>query len=235
MQARYSFSATADLPNSTHFYLQRGGSALCAGSTYSSRSMLWPEVFASMYDWPNQPWIVEINTWTWLCGLTLRYGRKMRLDCVPGFVWDELAATHADGVWLMGVWRRSAAGQQISFGDPNVLAEGRRLFSDFSPQDVSGSPYSIADYCVDSELGGADGLAEARRQLAARGLRMMLDFVPNHVAPDHPWTSKHPEYFVQGERDEHQQNPKGFFSRWQERNRSWPRPLLSSMARHGTA
>jgi len=164
-----------------------------------------------MYDWPNQPWIVEINTWTWLRGLTLRYCRKMKLDCVPGFVWDELAATHADGVWLMGVWRRSAACQQISLGDPNVLAEGRRLFSDFSPQDVSGSPYSIADYCVDSELGGADGLAEARRQLAARGLRMMLDFVPNHVAPDHPWTREHPEYFVQGERDEHQRNPKSFF------------------------
>jgi hypothetical protein len=171
-----------------------------------------PRGFVSMYDWPNQPWIVEINTWTWLRGLTLRYGRKMRLDSVPGFVWDELVATHADGVWLMGVWQRSAAGQQISLGDPNVLAEGQRLFSDFSPRDVSGSPYSIAAYCVDNELGGADGLAEARRQLAARGLRLMLDFVPNHVAPDHPWTSKHPEYFVQGERDEHQGNPKGFFA-----------------------
>ena len=26
----------------------------------------------------------------------------------------------------------------------------------------------------------------------------MLDFVPNHVAPDHPWVTEHPEYFVQG-------------------------------------
>ena len=167
---------------------------------------------ARMSAWPNQPWIVEINTWTWLHGLTLRYGRKMRLDCIPGFVWDELATTHADGVWLMGVWQRSAAGRQISLGDPNVLVEGRRLFSDFSAQDVSGSPYSIAEYSVDSQLGGADGLAEARRQLAARGLRMMLDFVPNHVAPDHPWISQHPEYFVQGELGEHLRNPKGFFS-----------------------
>ena len=47
---------------------------------------------------------------------------------------DELATTHADGLWLMGVWQRSAAGRQISLGDPNVLVEGRRLFSDFQPR-----------------------------------------------------------------------------------------------------
>jgi Alpha amylase, catalytic domain len=173
--------------------------------------MLSPDTTASMSDWPNQPWIVEINAWTWLRGLTLRYGRHISLDCVPGFVWDELAATHVDGVWLMGVWRRSATARQISLGDPNVLAEARGFFPDFSPQDVSGSPYAIAQYSVDSQLGGADGLAEARRQLAARGLRLMLDFVPNHVAPDHPWISQHPEYFVQGETGEHLRNPKAFF------------------------
>jgi glycosidase len=26
----------------------------------------------------------------------------------------------------------------------------------------------------------------------------MLDFVPNHMAPDHPWVDEHPDYFVQG-------------------------------------
>ncbi len=26
----------------------------------------------------------------------------------------------------------------------------------------------------------------------------MLDFVPNHMAPDHPWVNEHPDYFVQG-------------------------------------
>jgi glycosidase len=164
-----------------------------------------------MSQWPNQPWIVEINTWPWLSGLTMRYGRKIRLDCVPESVWDDLAATHADGVWLMGVWQRSAAGRQISLADPNVLAEGRRLFADFSSADVSGSAYSIAAYQVDKELGGPDGLAKARHELETRGLRLMLDFVPNHVAPDHPWTIEHQEYFVHGEVDEHQKNPTAFF------------------------
>src|SRR5207344_2884118 len=45
-------------------------------------------------------------------------------------------------------------------------------------------------------LGGPEGLARARRELSRRGVRLVLDFVPNHVAPDHPWVVEHPEYFV---------------------------------------
>ena len=29
-------------------------------------------------------------------------------------------------------------------------------------------------------------------------MRLILDFVPNHVAPDHPWTTERPELFVTG-------------------------------------
>ncbi len=37
-----------------------------------------------------------------------------------------------------------------------------------------------------------------RARLAARGLRLMLDFVPNHTALDHPWVRTHPDFYVQG-------------------------------------
>ena len=29
-------------------------------------------------------------------------------------------------------------------------------------------------------------------------MALLLDFVPNHVAPDHPWVTEHPEYLVTG-------------------------------------
>ena len=60
------------------------------------------------------------------------------------------------------------------------------------PQDVVGSPYCVRDYEVDPRLGGRDGLARARAALARHGLGLVLDFVPNHVAPDHPWTRSEP-------------------------------------------
>ena len=34
--------------------------------------------------------------------------------------------------------------------------------------------------------------------------------MPNHVAPDHPWVSEHPEYFVQGNSDDARNDPASF-------------------------
>jgi hypothetical protein len=49
--------------------------------------------------------------------------------------------------------------------------------------------------------------------LSERGLRLLLDFVPNHVAPDHPWVGRHPEYFVLGTADDARTDPASFFER----------------------
>jgi alpha amylase-like protein len=165
-----------------------------------------------MPNWPDQPWILEINAWTWLGGLSSRHGQRIRLDSVPKNVWDELARTGVDGVWLMGVWRRSPLARSISLSNAGIVAECQSLLADFSPEDVSGSPYAIGDYLVDPFLGGPEGLAEARAQLAARGLCLLLDFVPNHVAPDHPWTSDYPEFFVRGDEQDQAREPDAFFS-----------------------
>ncbi len=73
-----------------------------------------------------------------------------------------------------------------------------------------GSPYCVRRYVVDGHLGGPQGLAAARRHLAQRGVRLILDFVPNHVAPDHPWVSDHPEYFIQGSAEDARRDPGAF-------------------------
>ena len=39
-------------------------------------------------------------------------------------------------------------------------------------------------------------MARTRQELKARGLKLLLDFVPNHVGFDHPWIYSHPEYFI---------------------------------------
>ena len=38
----------------------------------------------------------------------------------------------------------------------------------------------------------------------------MLDFVPNHTAPDHPWVASHPEYFVAGTEADLQREPQNY-------------------------
>jgi len=64
---------------------------------------------------------------------------------------------------------------------------------------VPGSPYSIADYRVPKNVGGETGLKKFREQLHMRGMKLILDFVPNHMGLDHPWLTEHPEYFVLSE------------------------------------
>ena len=163
-----------------------------------------------MMHWPRHPAIYEINTWAWLHGLTEKAQRRVTLGSVPTEAWDELASYGCDAVWLMGVWERSPAGIAISLRNDSLVGEFRRVLPDFSAQDNVGSAYCIRDYRVDAHLGGPEGLAQARTQLAERGIRLILDFVPNHVAPDHLWAAKHPEYFIQGGARELTERPGDF-------------------------
>jgi alpha amylase-like protein len=160
--------------------------------------------------WPRRPIIYEINTWVWLHELSTQARRPMTLGEVPGDVWDALASYRFDAVWLMGVWERSPAGLAVSMRNESLLAEFRRLLPDFTAEDNVGSAYCVKEYAVDARLGGREGLAAARKALAKRGMRLILDFVPNHVAPDHTWAAAHPEYFIQGNKDDLAEKPGDF-------------------------
>ncbi len=161
--------------------------------------------------WPQRPVIYEIHTWVWLSALSQHYKRAITLGSVPVEQWDALASLGLDAVWLMGVWERSPEGIRIANENESLQADFRRALPDYTPADNVGSAYCVRKYVVDEHLGGPKGLAAARQALAQRGLRLILDFVPNHVAPDHPWVFEHPEYFVQGTREDLAQAPGAFF------------------------
>ncbi|MFJ8137500.1 alpha-amylase [Streptomyces sp. NPDC096013] len=163
-----------------------------------------------MTAWPEHPVIYEINTLIWLRELSTRYGRTVTLGEVPDPAWDEVALPGVDAVWLMGVWERSPAGLEIALRDEGLQASFRAALPDLRPEDVVGSPYCVRDYVVDASLGGPEGLAAARAQLAARGVRLILDYVPNHVAPDHPWLTERPGCLVQGTQDDLARDPAAY-------------------------
>ena len=145
-----------------------------------------------------RPSIYEINTWLWLRELSGRYGESITLASVPAGEWDSLAEYGFDAVWLMGVWERSPLGLELALEVDALQKALTRAVPDWTPADVVGSPYCIRDYIVDPALGGPAGLAAARQELAARGMALILDFVSNHVAPDHAWVTEHPDYFIRG-------------------------------------
>ena len=145
--------------------------------------------------------IYEVNTWVWLHEL------GASLAGVAPEAWDDVALPGVDAVWLMGVWERSPLGVAIAEQNESLLTSFREALPDVEPDDDVGSPYCIRRYVVDERLGGPDGLAAARAELARRGVRLVLDFVPNHLAPDHPWTTEHPERFIGGTVDDLEHRP----------------------------
>lgn len=159
------------------------------------------------------PLIYEINTWVWLNELSRQRGERITLASVPDSEWKTIASLGFDTVWLMGVWERSPVGVRIARDYGPFQEEFPRILPNYNPdEDLVGSPYCVHRYRVDQHLGGPEGLATARKQLATLGLRLILDFVPNHVAPDHPWTSEHPEYFIQGSAEDLTEHPEAFFA-----------------------
>ncbi|HYK36503.1 alpha-amylase family glycosyl hydrolase [Alloacidobacterium sp.] len=160
--------------------------------------------------WPRYPAVYEINTWVWLSDLSRKYGKSVDLASVPSAEWDAISAYGFDAVWLMGVWERSPAGIAIANKNEGLLADFKRALPDFHSDDNAGSPYCVRRYVVDQHLGGSEALATAREELAKRGMNLLLDFVPNHVAPDHPWIGKHPEYFIRGDSNDAKNDPSSF-------------------------
>ncbi len=162
--------------------------------------------------WPAHPVVHEVNTWVWLGERARRAGRPVTLGDVPAEAWDAVARPGVEAVWLMGVWQRSERGAAIARADPVMRPVYAAALPDVTHADIVGSAYCIRNYTVDPHLGGDEGLAVARQALAARGVRLVLDFVPNHVAPDHPWIRDHPEYGIAGTAEDQARDPASFIS-----------------------
>lgn len=151
---------------------------------------------------PKNPQLYEINTRVWLNTLARRLGRKVTLGTVPQETWDRLKDLGMDLVWLMGVWRPSPAGIAIDRNNQDLQRHCQEILPDFTPKDLVGSPYAVAGYTLNPALGNKADLMQVRANLQRAGLGLILDFVPNHTAPDHPWVKAHPKRYVSSESGE---------------------------------
>ncbi len=60
-----------------------------------------------------------------------------------------------------------------------------------------GSPYAVRDYRgVDPALGTLADVRAFTARAHALGMRVILDWVANHTAADHPWVDAHPEWYT---------------------------------------
>ncbi len=144
------------------------------------------------------PSLLQINTRVWLRQVSDAAGRRLTLADIGDATIDGWAANGFDWIWLLSVWQTGAVGREMARRDPELRTSYAAALPDFVDDDICGSGFAITAYQAGEMLGGETALARFRDRLARRGIRLMLDFVPNHTASDHPWVRTHPDYYVSG-------------------------------------
>ncbi|HEY8037035.1 MAG TPA: alpha-amylase family glycosyl hydrolase [Methylobacter sp.] len=159
------------------------------------------------------PSLYQINTRIRLNRLSRSIGRLATLDDIPDAELDELANMGFDWVYYLSVWQTGEAGRKISRSNPQWQAEYRELLPDLQEEDICGSGFAVTGYTLNTLLGEPETLIRLRDRLHRRGLKLMLDFVPNHTATDHPWVQEHPEYYVSGTEEQLARQPQNYVKR----------------------
>jgi hypothetical protein len=163
-----------------------------------------------MYTPPKYSMLLQVNTRVWLTELSSQLKRRATLDDIPDRAIDEFAANGFDWIWFLSVWQTGTAAQAISRANPTWRREFEATLSDLKEEDIAGSGFAIQDYTVHRDLGGDAALGRIRQRMRQRGLKLMLDFVPNHFAPDHAWVTEHPDWFIQGTEDDIARYPQNY-------------------------
>jgi glycosidase len=132
---------------------------------------------------PRYPSLYQLNTRVWPERLSREAGRRITLEDIDDATIDSFAERGFDWIWLLSVWQTGAAGQAVSRSNRRWRDEFQTVLPDLIEDDISGSGFAITAYTVGEVLGGERALAQFRQRLARRGIKPMLDFVPNHTHP----------------------------------------------------
>ena len=159
---------------------------------------------------PRYPSLYQINTRVWLTELSRPLGRPATLDDIPDAELDRLGGMGFDCIWFLSVWQTGPGAREVSQSNAGWREEFQETLPDLQENDIAGSGFAITSYTVHQNLGGDAALARLRKRLHQRGLKLMLDFVPNHMGLGHPWLDDHPDYFISGTEQDINNAPQNF-------------------------
>jgi len=156
------------------------------------------------------PAVYQINTRVVLEEVGRSLGRRASLDDFSDATLDEIATRGFNMVWPLGVWQTGEAARSVTRSQPKLMAELLRNLPTMRDEDLVSSPFAITAYQVHRDFGGEAALARLRERLSRRKLGLLLDFVPNHIAIDHPWVNEHPEFLIAGDAQDLQREPQNY-------------------------
>ena len=156
----------------------------------------------------KHPYLYQISTRPWLYELSKTYGIVItRLTEIPLEEFDTLAENGVDIVWMMGIWELGQYGLEFDRGNTYDS-----VLPDYTTEDIIGSPFAITNYTCNPEIGSDSDIEWLRIELNIRGIKLMLDFVPNHSAVDCQLSYTDPDLYIiapEGTYDEDRYDERG--------------------------
>jgi hypothetical protein len=156
------------------------------------------------------PSLYEINTRVWLRHFDSEE-KKATIADVPKSYWDQFVKNKFDYIWLLGVWKtNSDIVDKYCFGE-DLKNSYNRTLKDWKREDVIGSPFAIDAYEVSPLIGNLKSLLELKSHLNKNGMKLILDFVPNHFSAGSQLIKKDPDIFLSADKKLFEKDKHTFF------------------------
>ncbi len=155
----------------------------------------------------RNPNLYEINTRVWI----KRFGSNLKISDVPRGYWLKLKNKGIDAVWLMGIWKTNKEAIKKYCFEDWLVHSYQKALKDWKEEDVIGSPYSIDSYEINPELGSEIDLLKLKQTLNEIGLKLIVDFIPNHFSVSTGLLETRPEIFLSAPRQFYEEDTHTFF------------------------
>ena len=143
------------------------------------------------------PKLFEINTRVWI----KQFGEKTTISSVPMKFFQALADLGIDIVWLMGIWKTCPSTIEKYCFEVDLISSYNNSLKDWNKNDVIGSPFAIDIYEVNPDLGILKDLLELRKKLNDMGIKLFLDFIPNHLSAESSLIKTNPGIFLEADEE----------------------------------
>jgi glycosidase len=153
------------------------------------------------------PKLYEINTRVWI----KQFGKFAKINSIPLNVFQDLADKGINIIWLMGIWKTCSSIITKCCYEPELITAYNKSLNDWNKNDVIGSPFAIDKYEVNPVLGSWDDILELKIKLNEMGIKLFLDFIPNHLNADSTIIKSKPEIFLEADEENFNRDPHTFY------------------------
>lgn len=164
-----------------------------------------------MNRYSHNPSLLEINGRVWIKRFSGSQGQSTLSEIDSSYI-DYLKKNSFDYLWLMGAWQNSEDHAEKYCLVDGLKHEYSEALPDWDNSDVIGSPYAIDEYVLNKRFGKKDDLLKFKEQLNSAGIKLILDFVPNHFSAESNMIKLKPEIFLAGDDELLAEDPETFFT-----------------------